>query len=292
MSKTKTKNLLEKLDKKIEEVKSSDEFKEMLKFFSKFHDYSYHNTILIQLQKPDASYVAGYRQWQKKFNRQVKKGEKGIAILAPFTYSKTVTEVEELEVDGELVKEEVEKEVTRTHFKPVYVFDINQTEPIDDNEDNEIPTLDISLKNNGGSKLLKPLSEFAVSQELSITYRNLPEGTEGYLKGDNIIIDDNLNDTEKASILAHELGHALLGHEDDNLSKEIKELEAEAVAFVVMDHYGIEIKSDKYLALYKESYDLKESLKKIHKVATRMIEYCDRISENNINAPETMMEII
>jgi len=290
MSKTKTKNLLEKLDKKIEEVKSSDEFKEMLKFFSKFHDYSYYNTILIQLQKPDASYVAGYRQWQNKFNRQVKKGEEGIAILAPFTYSKTVTEIEEVEVDGELVEEEVEKEVTRTHFKPVYVFDISQTEPIDDSEDNEIPTLDISLDNKG-SKLLKPLTEFAVSQELSITYKSLPEGTEGYLKRDNIIIDDSLNDTEKASILIHELGHALLEHEDDNLSKEIKELEAEAVAFVVMDHYGIEIKSSKYLALYKKDYNLKESLKRIHKVTTNIIEYCDRISEHNVNAPE-MMEII
>jgi len=291
MSKTKTKNLLEKLDKKIDEVKSSDEFHEMLKFFSKFHDYSYHNTILIQLQKPDASYVAGYRQWQKKFNRQVKKGEEGIAILAPFSYKKTVTEVEEVEIDGEIIETEVQKEVPKVHFKPVYVFDISQTEPIDDTEDSELPTLDTGLQNNGGSELLKPLTEFAINQDLSITYKSLPEGTEGYFKGDNIIIDDNLNDTEKASILVHELGHAMLKH-DVNLSREIKELEAEAVAFVVMDHYGIEIKSDKYLALYKKDYDLKESLKRIHKVATRIIEFCNRISNHNIDTPETMMEII
>jgi len=290
MSKQKTKNLLEKLDKRIEGVKNSKEFKEMLKFFSKFHDYSYQNTILIQLQKPDATYVAGYRQWQKKFNRQVKKDEEGIAILAPFTYNKTVTEIKEKEVDGQMIETEVQKEVPKVYFKPVYVFDISQTEPIDDTEDNELPTFDISLKNDGTS-LLKPLSEFGVSQKISITYRNLPEGTQGYLKGDNIIIDDNLNDTEKASILAHELGHALLEHTGDNLSKEIKELEAEAVAFVVMDHYGIEIKSDRYLALYKKDYDLKESLKRIHKVTTRIIEFCDRISENKINASD-MMEII
>ena len=289
MSKQKTKNLLEKLDKKIDEVKSSDEFKEMLQFFSKFHDYSYRNTILIQLQKPDATYVAGYRQWQKKFNRQVKKGEQGIAVLAPFTYSKTVTEVEEVEVDGELIETEVQKEVPKVHFKPVYIFDISQTEPIDDEEDSGIPILDISLENDGG-ELLKPLSEFAVSRKLEVIYKHLPEGTQGYFDGGKIVVEDNLNDTEKASILVHELGHAILEH-GVNLSKEIKELEAEVVAFVVMDHYGIKIKSDRYLAFYKKDYDLKKSLKRIHKVATRIIEFCDRLYEHNINAPE-MMEII
>ena len=85
MAKKNTAQLLSQLDKKIKEVKDSEEFKEMLTFFSKFHNYSYHNSILIKMQKPDATYVAGYRQWQKKFNRNVKNGEEGIAILAPFT---------------------------------------------------------------------------------------------------------------------------------------------------------------------------------------------------------------
>src|SRR6056297_3317887 len=90
MSKNKTKKLLEKLNNKIDTVQESAEFKNMLQFLGKFHNYSYQNSILIQLQKPDASYVAGYKQWQKKFNRHVKKGEKAISILAPFTYKKKV----------------------------------------------------------------------------------------------------------------------------------------------------------------------------------------------------------
>ena len=292
MSKNKTKNLLEKLEEKIDKVQKSKEFKKMLQFFSKFHDYSYRNTLLIQLQKPNATYVAGYRQWQEKFNRQVKKGEEGIAILAPFTYSKTISEIEEVEVDGEIIEKEIKKEVPKVYFKPVYVFDITQTEPIDD-KDSKIPKLDISLKNDC-TELLKPLTQFGITQNLSVNYKDLPEGTEGYLKKDNIVIDDNLNETEKTSILVHELAHALLEHDDDEnkLTREIKELEAEAVAFVVMDHYGLKIKSDRYLALYKKDYNLKESLKRIHKIATRIIDFCDRwLSDRNVNTPE-MMEMI
>ncbi|PUU86271.1 MAG: hypothetical protein CI948_2886, partial [Halanaerobium sp.] len=88
MNKNKTKKLLEQLNSRIDSVRESDEFKSMLQFLGKFHNYSYQNSILIQMQKPDASYVAGYKQWQKKFNRHVKKGEKAISILAPFTYKK------------------------------------------------------------------------------------------------------------------------------------------------------------------------------------------------------------
>jgi len=76
MSKYKTAELLKELDERIDKVQSSDEFKEVLEFFSKFHNYSYHNSILIMIQKPKATLVAGYRQWQKKFDRHVKKGEK------------------------------------------------------------------------------------------------------------------------------------------------------------------------------------------------------------------------
>ncbi len=271
MARKNTAELLKKLDERIEEVKSSEEFKEMLRFFSKFHNYSYHNTILIQMQKPDATHVAGYKQWQDKFNRHVKEGEKGIAILAPYSYKKEVTEIEEIEVDGEIMETEVDKTVTRTYFRPVYIFDISQT------EGEPVPAVDISIKDEYG-KLLEPLTQFTFNQGIKLDYKALSEGCSGYSRGGKIIIDEEVNDTEKASILVHELAHELLHDKEDRikLSSEIKEMEAEAVAFIVMDHYGVEIKSDRYLALYKRSYDLKKSLKRINGTASRIITFCNR----------------
>src|SRR6056297_3702449 len=125
MSKRKVKELLEELDERIEKVQSSEEFKEYLQFFSRFHNYSYHNILLIKMQKPEARYVAGYKQWQKKFNRHVKKGEKGIMILAPYKYKKKVTELKKEVNEGNIVEKEVKKEKQFISFRPVYVFDIS-----------------------------------------------------------------------------------------------------------------------------------------------------------------------
>ena len=275
MSKNSAAELLEELDDKIENVKSSEEFQDLLEFFSKFYDYSYHNTLLIQMQYPEATHVAGYRQWQKKFNRQVKKGEKGIVILAPFSYKTTESKMREVvSSDGEIIEEEVEEEVKKTYFKPVYVFDISQT------EGEPVPSLDLSLEDNL-STLLVILKEFAEKQDISVKFRPLSDGVEGYTKEDNIVVDDNLNDTEKAATLVHELAHVMLHNReirDDSekyLRKEIKEMEAEAVAYVMFNHYGMEVKSDKYLALFKKTYDLNNSLERIKKVSSEIITFCD-----------------
>ena len=264
----KTKDLLEKLDRKIDEVKNSDEFKKMLKFFSKFHQYSYHNTILIQLQKPDATHVAGYRQWQKKFNRQVKKGEEGIAILAPFTYKK-----KEEDNDNE---KETTKTVTKTYFRPVYVFDISQT------EGPPPPVIDTKIEDSL-NELLEPLTEFTKKQGIKLVYKKISGYTDGYSTNGAITIDKSLNDTEKVNVIIHELAHEILHYGSDKLklTKEIKEMEAEAVSFVVLDHYGIKSKSEKYLAFYKKSYDLKESLNKISKVSAEIIDFCDSYFETS-----------
>ena len=268
----KVQNLLEKLDKRIEEVQSSEEFREILEFYSKFHDYSYHNTLLIQMQHPGATHVAGYKQWKDKFNRHVRQGEKGIAILAPITYTTTENEIEELEIDGEIVEREIEKEVEKTYFRAVYVYDISQT------EGEELPEIDTSLEDTM-SELLKPLIKYAESEGISVQYKSLPDKAEGYTKNDDeIIINQNRNDTEKTAILIHEIAHIRLHQgeeveEEIKYNKEIKEMEAEAVAFVVMQRYGLEIKSDNYLALYKESYDLKESLERIKNISKRIINW-------------------
>jgi antirestriction protein ArdC len=282
MSKTKTKQLLECLNNRIDSVKKSAEFKEMLQFLGKFHNYSYQNSILIQLQKPDATYVAGYKQWQEKFNRHVKKGEKAISILAPFTYKKKITD--QKKIDGQL--KEVEKEVKRMYFRPVNVFDVSQT------EGDPLPDLDISVADDY-SRLYNPLAQYTEFKEIILTLKRLPEALKGYSRGGEIVLNKILNQTEKAGVLVHELGHELL-HKDGSseLSKEVKEMEAEAAAFVVMDYYGVDIKSDKYLALYKKSYDLKQSLKRIDNFASEIINFCDVYLLQNSKANQKMKEVI
>jgi Zn-dependent peptidase ImmA (M78 family) len=282
MSKSKTKMLLELLNNRIDSVRESEEFRKMLQFLGKFHNYSYQNSILIQMQKPDASYVAGYKQWQKKFNRHVKKGEKAISILAPFTYKKKVTV--EKKVGAQL--KEVEKEVKRIYFRPVNVFDVSQT------EGDPLPNLDISVADDY-SRLYKPLAQFTKFKDITLTLKVLSESLKGYSRGGKIVINKILNQTERSGVLVHELGHELLHQKcGSELSKEVKEMEAEAAAFVVMDHYGVDIKSDKYLALYKESYDLKQSLKRIDNLASEIINYCDDYLIKNKENDKKLKEVI
>jgi len=282
MSKNKTKKLLEQLNKRIDSVRESEEFRSMLQLLGKFHNYSYQNSILIQMQKPDASYVAGYKQWQNKFNRHVKKGEKAISILAPFTYKKKVTE--EKKVGGQL--KEVEKEVKRMYFRPVNVFDVSQT------EGDPLPNLNISVADDC-SRLYKPLAQYTEFKDIILTLKMLPEALKGYSRGGEIVLNEILNQTERSGVLAHELGHELLHQKDKSeLSKEIKEMEAEAAAFVVMDHYDVDIKSDKYLALYKESYDLKQSLKRIDSLASEIINYCDDYLIENNEVDKKLKEVV
>jgi antirestriction protein ArdC len=262
----KTKKLLEKLEKGIEQVRSSEEFKEMLKFFSKFHNYSLNNQILIQLQKSGATHVAGYKKWQK-LGRQVQKGEKGIKILAPMTFKKKVEEENE---NGEIV----EKEKKVMYFRPVAVFDISQT------DGDPIPRIDLSLKDKFG-KIMQPLLKFADKRSIEVEFKTVEEDLiltnayHGYSSGGYIAVKTtDRNKTEQASCLVHELAHELLHKENkEELTKEIKELEAEAVAFIVMDHYSVELKSSKYLALYKKSYDLKESMDRISRVSKEIINF-------------------
>jgi len=275
MAKTTTKELLKDLDKRIEKVQNSKQFKKILESFSKFHNYSYQNNILIQMQKPNATFVAGYKQWEDKFNRHVKKGENGIAILAPYTYKKKETKIKTVEIDGEFVEKEVEETVKKTYFKTVYVFDVSQT------KGEQLPTIDTSLENKK-SDLLKLLKKFSYTEEIKVKTKTLSGTLKGYSDGGKIVLNNNTNNTEKASILVHELAHELLHNKEDRhkLNKEVKEMEAESVSFIVMNHFGIKTKSDKYLALYKKSYDLEESLFRIKKISSKIISFCDDWIQN------------
>ncbi|MEG0541169.1 MAG: ArdC family protein, partial [Angelakisella sp.] len=117
--------LTQKLEQGVKDVFSSDKYRDYLNTMSKFHRYSFRNSILIHLQKPDATYVAGFNAW-KTMERSVSKGEKGIQILAPAPYKKTVMVTQDER--GNPLPEPEEKEVTVTAFRPAYVFDVSQTQ--------------------------------------------------------------------------------------------------------------------------------------------------------------------
>ena len=149
---------------------SSEEYKRYLDTMAKFHSYSANNCIMIAVQKPDATLIAGYVDWSKKFHRNVKTGEKGIKIFAPAPYN--ITKKEEIEnPDG--TKEEVEKVVRVEAYKPVYVYDISQT------EGKELPKLCHELKDNvDGFETIKEAVEGIAA--CPITFEEIHSGAKGY----------------------------------------------------------------------------------------------------------------
>lgn len=261
---------LEVLKDKITNFKDSKELKNLLRTYSKFHHYSASNKQLIYIQTlGQATRVAGYTTWEK-IGRNVKKGEKGIKILAPSYYIKEVKQKDEqgniiLDKNGDpvLKKEKV------MYFRPVHVFDISQT------EGKELPELNRSIKEDI-TDFQKPLLKIANDNNIKVEFRSPREdpilankinqkGADGYSSIGEIVINSSKSPSDQTATLIHELAHEKLHKEEDRLtlSKEQKEIEADAVKFVVLDKYGIDSKSEKYLALYQKDYDIMDSLDRI-----------------------------
>lgn len=261
-TKEKTKELLEELSEGIKRIQSSEDFKAVLDFMASFHSYSWRNTLLIHLQCPAASKVAGYRTWQK-FGRQVMKGEKGISILAPRIYKKRENEVDPQK------GEEVEAEVPVTYFVPVHVFDVSQT------EGENLPNIAYEAIGNTHEDVLEKLLSLAKENAIEVSFDELAN-CEGLSSGGKVIVRKDKNATEQALILIHELAHELLHWNPETrpkLTREQKEMEAEATAYIVAKALGIpETNSEKYLALYKRSYDLEESLEAIHETSQKILQ--------------------
>ena len=189
-------------------------------------------------------------------------------ILAPYKYKKKVTELKKELVDGNIIAKEVENEKQFVSFRPVYVFDVSQT------EGESVPSLDMSIKDDNPN-ILDSLMKMANRLDIKWEFELLRAGLEGTSEGCKVVVDASLNNTKKSAVLTHEVAHELLHYQDvDNsrLTKEIMELEAETVAYIVMDRFGIEIESDKYLALYKKSYNLMDSFQRINKVTNVILE--------------------
>ena len=277
------KEITDKLEKGLQDLFSSGQYADYLKTMSKFYGYSASNTLLIYMQRPDASHVAGYGDWQKNFKRHVKRGEHGIKILAPCPYKQQV-EREQTGPDGRAVT--VTEEVTRAAFKPVTVFDVSQTEgePLPELGVNEL-TGDVEHYPDF-FEALKKVSPFPVGFEAITT------GAKGYCNyaEQRIAINEGMAEVQNVKTAIHEITHATLHNYYAEKEKEVppgqrkdqrtREVEAESVAYTVCQHYGIETSeySFGYIAGWssdKQTKELKASLATIRETAAGLINAID-----------------
>ncbi|MBS3108513.1 hypothetical protein J4409_01445 [Candidatus Woesearchaeota archaeon] len=222
---------LKELAQETDNVKKSEFFQNYLDTMSKFWKYSWHNQMLIHCALPAATRVAGFKAWNS-LGRYVKKGEKSIRILAPVVK----------DVDGQ---EEV------VNYMPVSVFDVSQT------EGKELPDIDIEVTGNDAEQLYEKLVWFCRSKGISFDLQKLGvNGLYGYSTGGKIVLAEDGSYNMKVNTLVHEIAHELLHYSEDGkkLSRNQKEIQAEATAYVVCKHLGLETKSFNYLALYDADY--------------------------------------
>ena len=282
--------ITDKLEQGIKELFESERFKEYLRTMSKFYNYSFNNTLLIAMQKPEATYVAGYTSWQRNFDRQVMKGEKGIKILAPAPYKAQeerekidpVTQKPVIGADGKTVTETVE--VLRPAFKVVSVFDVSQT------DGKELP--DIIVDELKGTVENYEAFFDALRQEspVPISFEDIPGGAKGFFSPveSRIAIQEGMSEIQTVKTAIHEIAHAKLhavkpdekAAPEDKKDRHTKEVEAESVAYTVCQRYGIETSdySFGYIAGWssdKETKELKGSLETIRKTAAEMIDSID-----------------
>ena len=281
--------ITDKLEKGVKDVFQSDKYKQFLNVMAKFPRYSVNNTMLIMMQRPDAQLCQSFTGW-KQMGRYVKKGEKGISILAPAPYKieREQTKLDEkgrpvFDADGEPVKEKVE--VTIRAFKVVKTFDMSQT------DGKELPTIGPSeLVGNieGYPKLLQALQEIS---PVPVSFELIDGDAKGFyhLEDKKIVVQDGMSEVQTIKTLLHEMAHEKL-HDKDNvpeakdISRNGKEVEAESVAYVVCQHYGINTSdySFSYVAGWsegKETPELKASLDKIRQTASEFIYQIDQKME-------------
>ena len=204
--------ITDKLEQGIKELFESERFKEYLRTMSKFYHYSFSNTLLIAMQKPEATYVAGYTSWQRNFDRQVMKGEKGIKILAPAPYKAKEerekidpsTQKPVLDADGKPVTETVE--VMRPAFKVVSVFDISQT------DGKELPDIIVDELSGSVENYAAFFEALKQDSPVPISFEDIPGGAKGYFSPieNRIAIQEGMSEIQTIKTAIHEIAHANL----------------------------------------------------------------------------------
>ena len=291
-NKERIKEITAGIEKGIQELFESDRYRNYLTTMSRFHRYSLNNVMLIHAQKPDATLVAGFNKWKNSFGRHVKKGEKGIQILAPTPY-KIKQEGQKLDPDtklplldenGEPVTEE--KEVTIPMFKVVSVFDVSQT------DGRPLPQI--------SSTLTGDVAEYEVFLEalhrtspVPISFQAMEPGMDGYFapKKQKIFLREGMSQVQTICAAVHEIAHSKL-HDYEHMteladdgetilvpgekSRNTEEVEAESVSYAVCQYFGIETAENSfgYIAAWSQGKELKElraSLETINKTSSELI---------------------
>ena len=287
----KLKEITDRLEQGITELFDSERYKEYLRVMSKFHNYSFNNTLLIAMQKPDASLIAGFSAWKNNFGRNVMKGQKGIKILAPSPF-KIKKELEKIDPqtgkafigkDGKPVTEE--KEITIPAFKVVSVFDVSQT------EGKEIPDIAVNMLTGDVEHYKDVFAALEKTSPVPVGFEKIEGGAHGYyhLEDKRIALDEGMSELQTLKTLIHEIAHAKLHDIDLNAPLEdlenrpdrrTREVQAESIAYTVCQHYGLDTSdySFGYVAGWSAGRDLaelKSSLETIRSTAAEIINSID-----------------
>ena len=282
--KQRVQELTDKLEQGLQDLFNSDSYRNYLSTMSKFHNYSFNNTLLIAMQKPDATLVAGYKAWQKNFERHVNKGEKAIRILAPASYKikeerdkiDPVTQELLLDKDGNPQKEEVE--ITIPAFRAVSVFDVAQTDgkPIP-----ELAAKELLSDVEGYQDMIRAVE--AISP-VPIELEEIAGDSKGYYdrEAKRIAVQENMSESQTLKTMIHEVAHSKLHskevEQDEQMRKDrnTKEVEAESIAYTVCQHFGVDTSdySFGYIAGWSSGRDTKElraSMDTIRRTASELI---------------------
>ena len=296
-NKDRMREIVDSIENGIKELFESDKYRQYLATMSRFHRYSVNNTMLIYMQRPDATHVAGFNKWRDQFGRNVLKGEKGIRIIAPTPYKKKVEEIKTdpetnaplLDADGKAIIEE--KEIRIPMFKVVSVFDVSQT------TGKPLPQLAADLSGN--------VQQYEVFMEalrraspVPIEIKPVAHDTDGFfsIKAQSITIRAGMSEVQTVCAAVHEIAHAKL-HDYEHMteladdgetilvpsekSRNTEEVEAESISYAVCQYYGIETGENSfgYIATWSQGKELKElraSLETINKTASELITDIDR----------------
>jgi len=237
----------------------SEQFRAYLARLARFHRYSVGNVLLIVLQRPNATRVAGVRAWNR-LGRYVRQGEKGIRIMAPIVWRK--------KKDTRQGSEEGAGAEELVRFRSVCVFDMAQTEGK--------PLPEFAQARGEPGEYTDRLMAFAAAQGIQVEFSDALGSAHGLSSGGRILVRKGLSPAEEFSVLAHELGHELLHRAEEGRpsSRTVRETEAEAVAFVVCEAIGLEAvnAAADYIRLYQGSKEtLLESLQRIRQAAVEII---------------------
>lgn len=273
--------ITKKLEEGVKALFDSEKYMNYLKVMSKFHNYSFNNSLLIAMQMPQASLVAGYSKWKNTFHRQVEKGQKAIKIIAPSPYK--IDKIQDkidpdtnrpmLDTNGNIVKEKVK--VVIPAYKVTNVFDVSQTsgEPI--------PSLVNEL--SGNVEEYKTFIEaIKRTSTVPIIFEKINSNAKGYYNIEDkcIVIKENMSEVQTAKTLIHEIAHSILHEKDNGIEKEAdrntKEVQAESVAYATCRHFNIDTSdySFGYIAGWSSGKDIEElrnSMNVIRQTASDLI---------------------